>query len=156
MDEHLEGGLCDLGGDGVSAIGAAVLSRLDGEHDLVVGEDRGDGVDAAGEGLAEDEDVGLHGVVVARQHLPGPAEPGLDLVGNQEGVVSLEELLGSLEVAVVRDHDARLALDWLHHERDDVGVGFEGRLEGTEVVVGDDAEAWHQGPVAAVAAGVRR
>ena len=23
MDEHLEGGLCDLGGDGVSAIGAA-------------------------------------------------------------------------------------------------------------------------------------
>ena len=59
--------------------------------------------------------------------------------------MSLEELLGSLEVAVVRDHDARLALDWLHHERNDVGVGFEGRLEGTEVVVGDDAEALASG-----------
>lgn len=46
-----------------------MLAGSDAEHDLLVGEDGGDGVDPAREGLAEGDNVGLDAV-------PFTAEPG--------------------------------------------------------------------------------
>ena len=48
---------------------------------LVVGQHGGDGVHATRQRLAQDEDVGLDGLVVHRQHAPGARQPRLHLRG---------------------------------------------------------------------------
>lgn len=60
--------------------------------------------------LAEDEDVGLDAVVVAGEHAAGARAAGLHLVADQQRVVRVQQLLRAAQVALVRDHDARLAL----------------------------------------------
>ena len=54
-------------------------------------------------------------------------EPRLDLVGDHEHAVLGAELAGSAEVPIGRENDARLALDGLHQEPDDLGVRERGR-----------------------------
>jgi hypothetical protein len=76
-----------------------MLAGLNGEHDLARGEDAGNRVDAAGEGLAEGDDVGLDvGIVLVREHLARPPEPGLDLVADEENVAFPAGALDALEV----------------------------------------------------------
>jgi hypothetical protein len=51
-----------------------VLSGLDLEHHVLICEDAGDGVDAAGEGLSEKDHVGLDVVPFAAEHSAGSAK----------------------------------------------------------------------------------
>jgi len=51
--QDLQGGDGDGAAERVAAVRGSVLPGVDREHDLVAGEDRADGVHAAGESLAE-------------------------------------------------------------------------------------------------------
>lgn len=138
--DDLEGSHGDSASEGVASVGGSVLTGLDDEHNVVVGEDGRDGVDTSREGLAEQKDVGLNVVVVNAEHLAGTGKTGLDLVRDQEDVVLLAELGDLLEVAGVGDHDTGLTLDGLDQESGDVlAVVLEDVLEVLDVVVANGA-----------------
>ena len=55
-------------------------------HQLLAGEDPGQR-QPRGDALGHDQDVGLDVPVLDREHLAGPPEPGLDLVGDEQDAV---------------------------------------------------------------------
>ena len=128
-----------------------MLPGLDGEHDLVARQHGGHGHEAAAERLAQHQDVGLHALVVARQHAPRARNARLHLVRDEQHVVALAGGGDGGEVAVRRHHHARLALDGLHLKRHDVGVRRQRRLQRAHVGVRHLAQAGQQRAVAAVA-----
>jgi hypothetical protein len=67
-----------------------VLPRLVHPKDLVVGDDRRQRHDPACECLPEDEHVRSNAVVLACERRPGAPEPGLDLVGHEQYVRSVQ------------------------------------------------------------------
>ena len=78
-----------------------VLSRLDGEHHFVVGQHARHGQNAAREGLAQDNDVRLDAIVLARKHLAGAGTAGLHLVDHKQAVVLVADALCLSQVAVI-------------------------------------------------------
>lgn len=60
---------------------------------------------------------------VAASGLVAVGRTCLDFVADEQGLVLVQHLLCRTEVSVIRDHHARLSLDRLHHEADDVGIG---------------------------------
>lgn len=132
-------------GDGaaerVAAVGGAVGAGLDGQHDVAGAEDAGDGVHAAGEGLAEEDEVGLDaGGVLVAEELAGAGDAGLDLVADEQDVVFGAQGARVGEVAGGGDDDAGFALDRLDEEGGGAGaVGVEGGGEGGDVVVWEPA-----------------
>ena len=86
---------------------------------LVIGEDSRNRVHSAGQCLAEDEDVRVHAVVLARQHAAGAAEAALHLVSDQQRIVLAQQLVRARQVAGVRDHYARLTL---HMQCEPLGI----------------------------------
>lgn len=107
----------------VAAVRGAVGARLDGEHDVLATQDAGHGVHAAGDGLAQQHQVGLDAAPLVAQELAGAGDAGLDLVADQQGVVLVAQRAGFAQVVVVRDDDAGLALDGLDEEGGDIGAG---------------------------------
>src|SRR3954467_13294880 len=79
-------------------------------------------VQAVGERLAEDDDVGLHVEVLERPHLAGAAETHLDLVVPAEDAVLLANGGHGLEVVLRRDDVAAGALYRLDEERAEFGA----------------------------------
>ena len=130
-------------GQGVAAEGRAVLARLEDAEDLPVGHDRRDRVAAAAQGLADDDHVGPHALVLAGEELARAAEAGLDLVGDEEDVVLLADLGGLPEEPVGRDEDAGLGLDGLDQEGG--RVRRDGLFQGLGVAEGNDGEAGGEG-----------
>lgn len=57
--DDLEGGNGDGAGEGVTTVGGSVGAGLDAEHNVFRGKDGRDGGDAAGNGLAQEDHVGL-------------------------------------------------------------------------------------------------
>ena len=70
----------------------------------------------AGDPLGEGEDVGLDAVARQGEPVPGPPEPGDDLVRNEEDVVLGADLPDQGEVVVGRDDDPPRPLDGLGDE----------------------------------------
>ena len=88
----------------VAAIRAAVGAGLPAGHDLGPGQDprqRQAGRDA----LGHHEDVGLDVPVVDRKHLAGPAEPGLDLVDDEQDAVLLGDLAQARVLGLLQTRD---------------------------------------------------
>ena len=88
---------------------------------------------AAGERLRGGDQVRDDAVVLAREHRAGPAEAGLDLVGDEHDAVLVSELLDRLEVPGRRHDEAALALDRLGDDGGDVvrtDLGEHGLLQG--------------------------
>ena len=92
--EHLEAGERRRAGERVAGEGVAVeegAAVLGGAEEALVdalgGERRGERQVAAGEALAEAEEVGRDPLLLAGEHRPGAAEAGRDLVGDQQHVV---------------------------------------------------------------------
>ena len=96
-----------------------------------------DRIEAAGQRLADQGQVGLDALVLLGQQLAGAAEAGLDLVEDQDDVVAGAELARGAQIAGRRDDHARLALDRLDQEGD--GVGADGRLQRGGVAERHDA-----------------
>ncbi len=78
------------------------------------------------------------------QQRAGAAEPGLDLVQDQQHIVFGAERAGARQVAWRRDDHAGLALDRLDQEGR--GVGGDGGRQRVRVAVGDDPEAGGERP----------
>ena len=119
------------------------------EH-VVVREHGRHGIEAAGQGLAEQRHVRLDAFVLLGEQLAGAAEPGLNLVEDQHHVMRGAEFADPREIARWWNDDAGLALDRLDEEGDGVrrdrllqrpgvaeGDDFEARRERSEMVTGD-------------------
>ena len=69
LEKSLERRRGHLARKGVATERRSVLSRLDAQHNVVVGEDSRDGHDTARESLSENDNVGSRVVVVRGEHL---------------------------------------------------------------------------------------
>jgi hypothetical protein len=88
VEQHVERRQRDGGGERIATEGAAVIARREHLHQVVGADERRHGKKPAAERLAEDDAVGAHILVLAREELPGAAHSGLDLVADEEHVVS--------------------------------------------------------------------
>ena len=143
FDDDAERGAGHGAGQRIAAEGAAVVAGVEEAEDLARAEHGGDGIEAAGERLADDEHVGLDALVLVGEELAGAAEAGLDLVGDEQDAVLLADGGGVFEEAVGRHEDAGLALDGLDEEGG--GVGRDGGAQGGGIAEGDDLEAGREG-----------
>jgi hypothetical protein len=64
----------------------------------------------------------------------------LNLVTDKERIVLTQQLLCLGQITVVWHNHARLSLDWLHHESDNVAIRLQLLLQGGNVIVGNDFE----------------
>ena len=94
-------------------------------------ERRGERQVAAGEALAEAEEVGRDPLLLAGEHRPGAPEAGRDLVADQEHVVAVAKLAHPAQVPGRLDPDPGGALHERldDHRRDLLGVEVEHALE---------------------------
>jgi hypothetical protein len=91
--------------------------------DRVGGQHAGERQEAAGDPLRQQHQVGHDARLLAREHRPGAAEAGHDLVGDQVDVVARAELARALEVRrVVHDHARRALHERLDDQRRDALV----------------------------------
>ena len=116
----------------------------DFEH-LTVRGDRGDGVEATAEGLAQNVDVRDDALVVTGERAAGAGKSGLDLVGDHEDAGLVTDGPHVAEVALGRDEDASLPLHRL--EQDGDGRVVHGRPQRLCVAEGDSSEAGRVRPV---------
>ena len=72
--------------------------RVHASEDLLGGEHRADGHEAARQGLGDRDDVRLQAPVLMAEEPSGPAKPGLHLVHDQQGPVPAAELLSRAPV----------------------------------------------------------
>jgi hypothetical protein len=102
----------------IATKGRPVLAWSNLEHYVVIGEHGRHGQDAATEGLAQDDNVRSHRLVVLdRQFVTGPTNARLDLVGNEQYVEPSAQRLYLFEVAGGWDNDPSFALYRLEHDR---------------------------------------
>jgi hypothetical protein len=134
------------GGQRVAAEGGAVRAGREDVHDLVVGQDGGHRVDAAAQRFADDEDVGAHAFPVAGEHAARTAQPGLDLVGQQQGMVLPAEALDAAQEPPGRHHHTGLALDRL--DQHGAGAVRHGAAQGLQIAVGHQPEPGRERPEA--------
>lgn len=149
--DHLQG---DRAGQRVAAEGGAVLAGPEHPEHVPVGDDGRDRDHAAAQRLAEDVDVRHDLLVLARERLPGPAQPRLDLVRHEQDVPLARELPYAPQVPGGRHQHPRLALDRLQQHGH--GVRRDGRGQRGEVPVRDDLEARRVRPVVVAGLVVRR
>ena len=108
-------------GERAAAEGAAVFCQAEGVEELFVDYEGAEG-DAAAEGFAEDEGVGLNAGAGVGEPVARAAETALDLVEDEEGAVLVCDATGFDEECVVDDVNSTFTEDWL----DKNGGGFVG------------------------------
>lgn len=146
-----------------------VHRRVDAAEDPVLAQGRPDRHIAAGECLGDTDQIGLHALLVlVRVEVAGPAEAGLHLVGDEQGLVLVQQLLRRPQEAGRRGVDA-LALDRLDDQcrhvaalqlapqgveiaERDGGVRQQGREAVPEAVLTVDREGAGRQPVEGVGA----
>ena len=124
LGEDVDRGQRRSAADRVAAVGATVAALWPPLHQRLGRADRRDR-EARAEALRHHDHVGLHAVVLDREHLPGAAEARLHLVGNEQDAVlpadlfeAAEERHGCREVAAF----AELGFD--DHRRGLAGRGL--------------------------------
>lgn len=90
-------------------------------HNERVGEAARDGIHASAHRFTHHEDVRANVFPVDGEHLAGTTKAGLDLVCDHQHVILLAEGLHALEVALMRNDYATLALNWFNHDSTSVG-----------------------------------
>ena len=131
----------EAAGERTSAEGAAVFGHTEGVEELFVDHERAEG-DAAAEGLAQDESVGLNAGAGVGEPVARSTEAALDLVEDEESVVLVGDATGFDEEGVVDDMNAALAKDRLEENSSGrVGNGGTKLLEVVAVDEGDVREA---------------
>ena len=117
--DDFKGGDAYAGSDRVASEGRTVLTRFDVQHDVIVGQHAGDWHHTTTESLTQDEDIGAHTFVVASQHLTRTGDTALHLVGHEQHVVLLTNIVAFLQVAIVRDINTSFTLNGLQQETSD-------------------------------------
>ena len=120
VGEHVvEGGVGGGGGDRVAAEGGDAVAADPVEQ--VAPADHAADREPVGEALGERHEVGGDAVRLdAPEVLAGAAPTGLDLVGDEQDAVLVEDFLVRLEQAVGRHREPADALDRLGDQRADV------------------------------------
>src|SRR5271155_3855988 len=98
--------------------------------------DRGGDRKAAAERLPEAYDIGLHLFAFASEHRAGASETGIDLVENEQGVMSSTERAQTGQETFGRDDDACATLDRLDDHRADVAILAQRFRDGVEGALG--------------------
>src|SRR6185437_11376516 len=147
LDENAQRGTGHGAAQRIAAKGAAVVAGLVNAQNLLGGQHGGDGIEAAGQRLADNEHVGVNSLAHVGKELAGAAEAGLDFVGHEEHPVAAANVRGFAQIAGGRENNASLALDGLDQEG--TGVGGDGVSEGARIAIGDDLEAGGKGTKAA-------
>jgi DNA-binding CsgD family transcriptional regulator len=125
-------------GDRVAAVGAAETTRVHGVHDLLTAGDRRER-QATGDALRGGDQVGHDTLVVAGEPVARPAEPGLDLIRDQQDPVVGAERRQPRQEPVRRHDEPALTLDRLDDHRGRVGLadlGVDQRLHRVQRVGG--------------------
>lgn len=91
----------DSTSQGIAAVGRTVLAGLDGEHDGIVGQHTGNGIESAGQGLTEDQDIRSHALVIDGDPLACPCQAGLHLVRDPQDVILGAEFSDSPQISVL-------------------------------------------------------
>ena len=117
--DDIKGGVRGGARDDVAAVRPAVGAGLPGGHQLGPCQDPGEW-QARRDALGHDQDVGLDVPVPDREHLAGPPEPGLDLVGDEQDAVLAGDLAEPWQEPRRRHDVAALAEDRLEDDRGDV------------------------------------
>src|SRR6185437_11725104 len=144
VDDDAQRGARYGAGERVAAEGGTVVAVMDKAEDLARAEHRGDGIEPAGERLADDEHVRRDALMHVGEELAGAAKAGLDLVEHEQNVVLFAGGGDFAQVAVGRDEDAGLALDGLDEEG--AGLRRDGAAQRVGVTEGDDLEARGERP----------
>lgn len=111
---------------------------LDREHDVLAAEHTRDGVHTTGDGLAQQDQIGLDSAPLVTQQLTRAGDTGLDLVADQEYIVLVAQSASLLQVILVRNDNTSLALNRLNQEGGQVGAGrLKGLAQSSLVIVGD-------------------
>ena len=116
---------------------------MEDAHHLVVGQDRRDRIEPAGQRLAHDHHVRPHALVLTGEELARTAQAGLDLVRDEQDLLLATDLLDLLEIALGRDDDPALTLDRLDEDAHHVGV--DRLAQCLDVAVGQQREARREG-----------
>lgn len=136
--DDLQGSDSDRAGQRVTSIGRTVSARLDSKHHILAAQHAGHGVHATGDGLAQQHHVRLDAAPLVAEQLASAGNTGLNLIADQQDVVLVAQGSGLLQVIVVGDNNACLALNGLHQEGGEVGTRLlEGLPQGGLIVVGD-------------------
>src|SRR4029079_3307694 len=90
--------------------GASVISGSVDTHDFARAEDGGDGVEAASESLADNQDVGCDALVHVGEELAGATETRLNLIEHQKYRITPADLGSFSEESVRRYDDACFSL----------------------------------------------
>ena len=101
---------------GLPPYGAAEAAGVRGVHDLGAAGHGRQGK-AARDALGGRDQIGNDAEVLAREHLAGAGEAGLDLVGDEDDVVRAAPVDERRQEAVGGDDEAALALDRLDDDR---------------------------------------
>lgn len=138
--DDLESSHSDSTSKRVTAIGGAVLARLDAKHHIIVSKDSTDRVDTSRQSLSEQNDIRLDIVVINTEHLSGTGKASLDLIGNHKDIVLGAQLPDLGEVAIIRHDNTSLTLDGFDKEGSDIlAVVLENVFQVLNVVVADEA-----------------
>ena len=126
------------GGDRVLLMGVMADRVAAGDVEIAAGDHRGDRQDAAAQRLAEHDHVRLHPVMLMGEEAPGLAEPGRDLVEDQERTVPVAGFAHALPEAGRRrigrrphrlGDDSRDVPLFRQHIGDHLGAGAGGVFE---------------------------
>ena len=139
LDQHPQRGAGDGAGQRIAAEGRAVLAGLQHAQHLGVREHGRDRIEAAGQRLADQGQVGLDALVLLGEQLAGAAEPGLDLVEDQHDVVRGAELADPREIA--GGGMMTPASPWIGSTRKATVLGVIAASSAVGVAEGDDREA---------------
>lgn len=136
--DDFQGSDSDCAGQRVTSIGRTMSARLDSKHHIFAAQHAGHGVHATGDGLAQQHHVRLDAAPLVAEQLAGAGNTGLNLIADQQDVVLVAQGSGLLQVILVGDNNACLALNGLHQEGGEVGTRLlEGLPQGGLIVVGD-------------------
>src|SRR6185369_13335167 len=96
-------------------------SRPGGVHDLS-SPDTSRERKTAGQGFAQANDIGRHLYMFAGKPFPGPAEPGVNLVQDQQNAMFVAKLAQSRQEPVGRKVDAAAYLDRFNQDCPDLAL----------------------------------
>src|SRR5690606_20305312 len=120
-------------GKRISTIGGAMLSRENGQHDFITGQNGGNRQYSARQGFAQYQDIGLYLFPVTGKSFSGSAYTCLHFIGYEQDVVLVAQFSHPGQIAVRRNNYPSLSLYGFDHKACDMGIVFQGILEGVQI-----------------------
>ena len=128
----------------IAAERAAMVAGLVHAEDLMRRQDRRDRIEAAGQRLADDQDIGRDAFVHVGKEFAGSSQAGLNFVGHQQAPILAADVRCFPQESLGRNDDSSFALNRL--DQKSAGVGGDGLAQGPRIAEGNDFESGVNGP----------